>query len=57
VEDRIGKFAGTSRLGLAVSENEVHFTKLKEPVLFPQEDSLKVFEWEGGIEDPQNRGK
>lgn len=52
-EDKIGKYAGTSRLGVAVSDDGLHFTKLKEPVLFPDNDSLKIYEWEGGIEDPR----
>lgn len=52
-EDNIGKYAGTSRIGLAVSEDGLHFSKNPEPVLFPQNDSMKVFEWEGGIEDPR----
>lgn len=52
-EDKIGKHAGTSRIGLAVSEDGLHFTKRQEPVLFPDNDSLKIYEWEGGIEDPR----
>jgi predicted GH43/DUF377 family glycosyl hydrolase len=52
-EDTIGKFAGTSRLGLAVSDDALHFTKMKEPVFYPDNDSLKIFEWEGGVEDPR----
>ena len=52
-EDEIGKFAGTSRLGLAVSSDGLHFEKMKEPVFFPDNDSLKVYEWEGGTEDPR----
>lgn len=52
-EDKIGKHAGTSRIGIAVSEDGMHFTKMKEPVLYPANDSLKVYEWEGGIEDPR----
>jgi beta-1,2-mannosidase len=52
-EDRIGKYAGTSRLGLAVSDDGLHFSKRKEPVFFPDNDSLKVYEWEGGVEDPR----
>lgn len=52
-EDRIGKHAGTSRIGLAVSDDGLHFTKQDEPVLYPEEDSLKVYEWEGGVEDPR----
>jgi beta-1,2-mannosidase len=52
-EDKIGKFAGTSRLGLAVSDDGIHFTKMKSPVFFPDNDSLKIYEWEGGVEDPR----
>src|SRR5687768_10835976 len=52
-EDKIGKYAGTSRLGLAVSDDGLHFTKMKAPIFFPDNDSLKVLEWEGGVEDPR----
>jgi len=52
-EDVIGKHAGTSRIGLAVSDDGLRFTKRPEPVLYPENDSLKIFEWEGGIEDPR----
>ncbi len=52
-EDKIGKYAGTSRLGLAVSDDGLHFSKMEEPVFFPDNDSLKVYEWEGGVEDPR----
>lgn len=52
-EDVIGKYAGTSRLGLAVSSDGLHFEKMKAPVLYPDNDSLKVYEWEGGVEDPR----
>lgn len=52
-EDKIGKYSGTSRLGLAVSDDGITFTKMKEPVFFPNNDSLKSYEWEGGVEDPR----
>ncbi len=52
-EDTIGKFAGTSRLGMAVSADGLRFTRKKEPIFFPSEDSMKIYEWEGGIEDPR----
>lgn len=52
-EDTIGKFAGTSRIGLAYSIDGLHFTRRPEPVLFPDEDFMKEYEWEGGIEDPR----
>lgn len=43
----------TSRLGLATSIDGLHFTKLPEPIFFPNNDSLKKFEWRGGVEDPR----
>lgn len=52
-EDVIGKFAGTSRIGLAYSTDGLHFTKHPLPVLYPDNDSLKKYEWEGGCEDPR----
>lgn len=52
-EDVIGKYAGTSRIGLAFSLDGLHFTRRREPILFPAEDFMKTYEWEGGIEDPR----
>jgi len=52
-EDTIGKYAGTSRLGLAVSPDGLHFKRRIAPVFYPGEDSMKIYEWEGGIEDPR----
>lgn len=52
-EDIIGKYAGTSRLGLAVSTDGFHFTKMPEPVFYPDNDAMKIYEWEGGVEDPR----
>jgi len=43
----------TSRLGLAVSGDGLHFTKLAQPVFFPDNDSMKIYEWKGGVEDPR----
>lgn len=45
--------AMTSRLGLAVSDDGLHFTKMKAPVLYPDNDSMKIYEWKGGVEDPR----
>lgn len=45
--------AMTSRLGLAVSDDGLHFSKMNEPVFFPAEDSMKKYEWKGGVEDPR----
>ncbi len=52
-EDEIGKYGGTSRIGLAHSTDGLHFNRLLHPVLFPQEDAAKIYEWEGGCEDPR----
>jgi predicted GH43/DUF377 family glycosyl hydrolase len=52
-EDTIGRYNGTSRLGLAISNDGLHFIKETEPVFFPANDSMKTFEWEGGVEDPR----
>jgi predicted GH43/DUF377 family glycosyl hydrolase len=52
-EDTIGRYNGTSRLGLAVSDDGLHFTKESAPVFYPDNDSLKIYEWEGGTEDPR----
>lgn len=52
-EDSVGKFAGTSRIGLAWSTDGLHFTKHPTPVLYPDNDSAKIYEWEGGCEDPR----
>lgn len=52
-EDNIGKYAGTSRIGLAWSTDGLRFTKYPEPVFYPDTDVLKKWEWEGGCEDPR----
>lgn len=52
-EDSIGKYNGTSRIGLATSLDGLHFEKESEPVLFPDNDELRSLEWEGGVEDPR----
>ena len=52
-EDKVGKYAGTSRIGLAWSVDGVHFQKLPTPVLYPNNDAQKKWEWEGGCEDPR----
>jgi predicted GH43/DUF377 family glycosyl hydrolase len=43
----------TSRLGLAVSEDGLHFTKLPAPIFFPDVDVMQKYEWKGGVEDPR----
>jgi predicted GH43/DUF377 family glycosyl hydrolase len=52
-QDKIGKPAGTSRIGLAYSNDGLHFKRSTTPVLHPDNDELKKYEWEGGCEDPR----
>ncbi len=52
-EDTIGKYAGTSRIGLAESADGFSFKRHPKPVLFPDNDQNVAFEWEGGCEDPR----
>jgi beta-1,2-mannosidase len=53
-EDAVGHFGGTSRIGLAVSEDGGHtFSLHPEPVLFPDRDEWTAWEWPGGCEDPR----
>jgi predicted GH43/DUF377 family glycosyl hydrolase len=43
----------TSRIGLAISEDGLHFKKQPEPIFYPDNDSMKQYEWQGGVEDPR----
>jgi predicted GH43/DUF377 family glycosyl hydrolase len=43
----------TSRLGLAVSEDGMHFQREAVPVFYPARDSEEAREWPGGTEDPR----
>ena len=52
-QDKIGLPGGTSRIGLATSVDGLHFTKSSAPVFYPDNDSLKKYEWQGGVEDPR----
>ncbi len=55
-EERLGdrEIGGhTSRIGLAYSTDGVKFYKQKSPVLFPDHDEQKEWEWTGGVEDPR----
>ena len=36
---------GTSRIGMAVSEDGIHFEKSPHPVFYPDLDSMKLYEW------------
>ena len=52
-QDNVGKPDGTSRIGLAFSTDGFHFTRYASPVLFPDNDAFKKYEWQGGCEDPR----
>ena len=54
-EDHSGGGIGTrtSRLGLALSGDGVHFEKNSEPCFYPDVDSQYDAEWPGGCEDPR----
>jgi predicted GH43/DUF377 family glycosyl hydrolase len=45
--------AHTSQLGLAISDDGLHFRRFPQPVFYPANDSQKANEWTGGCEDPQ----
>ena len=44
---------GTSRIGIATSEDGRHFQRYPDPVLYPAEDEMKDSEWPGGCQDPR----
>lgn len=45
--------AGCSRIGLAKTIDGIHFTRSASPVLYPDNDAYKKYEWPGGCEDPR----
>ena len=52
-EDTVRRVGGTSRLGLAISPDGLHFKRMPKPVFYPNNDAMKTYEWEGGCEDPR----
>ncbi len=54
-DDTGGMMVGghTSRLGLASSDDGLHFERRPAPVFFPDNDGQKDKEWPGGCEDPR----
>ncbi len=52
-QDKTGKPLGTSRIGLATSRDGLHFTRHAAPVLYPENDRYRKWEWQGGCEDPR----
>lgn len=51
--DEDEKGHGTSRIGLANSRNGLEFKRSGIPLLFPDRDKMKDYEWDGGCEDPR----
>jgi len=45
------RWGRTCRIGLAYSEDGIHFVRHPTPVLYPDNDEWKPYEWEGGCED------
>lgn len=43
----------TSRIGLAESEDGLHVQRRRIPVMYPDNDNMKEYEWPGGCEDPR----
>lgn len=54
-EDNSGIGIGkrTSRIGLAESTDGISMKRRTTPVMFPDEDFMKRYEWPGGCEDPR----
>ncbi len=55
-EDKLGEMiigGHTSRIGMAVSDDGLNFERRPHPVMFPDHDSQKEYEWPGGVEDPR----
>lgn len=50
-EEKIGHH--TSRIGLAESPDGLRFTRRPAPVLYPDRDAQRQYEWPGGVEDPR----
>ncbi|AFL87164.1 putative glycosylase [Terriglobus roseus DSM 18391] len=42
-----------SRLGLAVSDDGIHFRRMPQPVIYPAKDAQEERESPGGVEDPR----
>lgn len=52
-EDADSPVKGTSRIGLATSEDGETYRIEPTPVLWPDRDEMLRYEWPGGVEDPR----
>ncbi|NNF33631.1 MAG: glycosidase [Saprospiraceae bacterium] len=48
---------GTSRIGMAISEDGLNFEKRPEPVFYPDNDEMKIYEWHYGKEQGMEENK
>ena len=55
-EDAVGRYGGTSRIGLATSADGINFDVEPAPVIYPADDAWQAWEWPGGCEDPPGGG-
>lgn len=46
-----GSWNRSCRTGLAVSKDGRQFSRMPEPVIYPDNDNCKAYEWVGGVED------
>jgi predicted GH43/DUF377 family glycosyl hydrolase len=52
-EDEIGSALGTSRIGMAISDDGFNFFRYPVPIFYPDNDDENIYEWDGGCEDPR----
>ncbi len=43
----------TSRIGISVSVDGIHFNSYPDPILYPANDAFRQFDYPGGCEDPR----
>ena len=48
---------GTSRIGMAVSEDGLNFEKMESPVFYPDNDGMKNYEWHHAKDKDLEKGK
>jgi len=51
--EKAGLGRRTSRIGISVSEDGIHFKPFHDPVLYPDSDSFMKYDYPGGCEDPR----
>jgi len=51
--EKAGYAQRTSRIGISVSEDGIHFKPFNNPVLYPDSDAFMKYDYPGGCEDPR----